>query len=74
MRFVLPEKWLSSGEVAEMLGVTQRTVENWRGSGKGPAYARIGSNIRYREEDVLAWVEANMVKPSASKSKEEDAA
>lgn len=74
MRFVLPEKWLSSGEVAGMLGVTQRTVENWRGSGKGPAFFRMGSNIRYREIDVLAWVESNMIKPNASKSKEEDAA
>lgn len=73
MPFVMPERWMTTSEVAEMLGVTKRTIENWRSNSKGPPYVKLG-NIRYRKEDVLAWVESNIVKPNASKSKEEDAA
>lgn len=71
MPFIMPERWLSTGELAELLGVTKRTVENWRSNGKGPAYVKLG-NVRYGIEDVQAWLASNKVQPG--KPKEEDAA
>lgn len=69
MPFIIPEKWLTTSEVARMLGVTSKAVEQWRSKGKGPAYLKLGC-IRYREEDVLAWVADNMVQPGKNKKKD----
>jgi excisionase family DNA binding protein len=45
-------------QVADLLGVTTRTLQRWRISGEGPAWVRIGVRlIRYAETDVAAWKE-----------------
>ena len=43
---------LSPKELAEVLGRTTRTLQNWRGEEKGPVYCQFGDNIWYRREDV----------------------
>lgn len=48
---------LTAHEVAEALGVTTKTLRNWRYQGRGPTVTYVGSQPRYREADVLAWVE-----------------
>lgn len=53
---------LSIVEVAEHLDVSRRTIYNWRNRGYGPPSFRVGSLIRYRREDVLAWEEAQLAK------------
>jgi len=46
---------LSAQDVARMLAVPERTVrDKWRAWGL-PAY-RIGKHLRWRERDVLAWI------------------
>jgi predicted site-specific integrase-resolvase len=49
---------LSSADVAELLDVSERTLEFWRYAGKGPAYVKVGKRVRYRPVDVEAYVEA----------------
>jgi len=52
------ERLLTLREVADMLGVSEPTVYGWRYRGEGPLGYRInGGRVRYRESDVLAWVE-----------------
>ena len=47
---------LSAREVAGILGVPERTVrDKWREWGL-PAY-RIGKHLRWKERDVLAWID-----------------
>lgn len=47
---------LTSTEVGEMLALPERTIRaQWREWGL-PAY-RIGRALRFRERDVLAWIE-----------------
>jgi len=47
---------LSAREVAGMLVVPERTVrDKWRAWGL-PAY-RIGKHLRWKERDVLAWID-----------------
>lgn len=58
---------LNEKQLAERWGMTARTLQGWRASGKGPKFIRIGErSIFYREEDVLAYEAANVVgKPIA---------
>lgn len=48
---------LSQSEVAEMLGVSIRTLECWRWRKKGPKYIKVGRLARYKYEDVLAYID-----------------
>jgi excisionase family DNA binding protein len=45
-------------DVAAYLGVPMSTLYAWRTEGKGPAGRRVGRYVRYRPEDVRAWVAA----------------
>lgn len=51
-------KLLKPTDVAAFLGMTVETLANWRCYGHGPAYCHVGRSVRYREADVLAWLEA----------------
>lgn len=49
---------LTTAEAARLLGISPRTLANWRRVGVGPTCKRLGySIVRYREADVLRWVE-----------------
>jgi transcriptional regulator with XRE-family HTH domain len=44
---------LTQAQLAQRLGVSQRTLEGWRYRGKGPAFLRLeGGRIAYRVIDV----------------------
>jgi hypothetical protein len=47
---------LSTPELAEALGVNERTVRKWRADGTGPPVLWAGEHARYRWGDVLAWL------------------
>lgn len=42
--------------LAQRIGQTERTLSEWRITGKGPDYIRIGRSVRYRPEAVDAWL------------------
>ena len=47
--------------VADMLGLTERTLERWRITGEGPRYVKLSrSTVRYLPDDVSAFVEASL--------------
>ena len=43
-------------EVGQFLGLSVRTLAQWRTHGKGPTYCRVGRHVRYRWSDVQSWV------------------
>jgi excisionase family DNA binding protein len=43
-------------QVSAHLGVPLNTLYQWRSKGYGPKGLRIGKYVRYRREDVEAWV------------------
>ena len=47
--------------VAELLGVRPGTIRKWRMNGKGPPYVRIEGTVRYRAEDIRAWLASAFV-------------
>ncbi|AHW64793.1 Hypothetical protein CGLY_11740 [Corynebacterium glyciniphilum AJ 3170] len=53
---------LRPSEAARVIGVTPKTLSNWRGRGKGPSYVRVGQRgIFYRIEDLDAWLSSQVV-------------
>ncbi len=63
-----PEGLLMDGDAAAAaLGVSRRTLEKWRASGRGPAYVRIGPKLAmYRREDLEAFITRSRVAPEAA--------
>lgn len=49
---------LDTPQVAKLLAVSVRTLEDWRLLRKGPAYVKMGRTIRYRLVDIQAWQQA----------------
>ena len=53
-------RMLNSVEVAHALGVNRSTLSRWRAEGVGPRVYWLGkASPRYREDDVLEWLERN---------------
>jgi hypothetical protein len=54
-----PPAWLTPRQLAERLGVTGKTLEDWRRDGVGPLPVKFGearnSPVRYGGANVLAW-------------------
>ncbi|MES3055051.1 helix-turn-helix domain-containing protein [Sphingomonas faeni] len=48
---------LTPQAVAEVLGLTERTLERWRITGEGPRYIKLSrSTVRYLPEDLATFV------------------
>lgn len=43
-------------QLSEYLGIPMKTLYQWRYEGHGPKGVRIGKHLRYRWENVDAWV------------------
>lgn len=43
-------------EAAFALGVSAKTLANWRSNGFGPAYIKIGNRVYYPISDLKEWV------------------
>jgi len=51
--------------VADRIGCTVRTLENWRQRRVGPAWVKVGHRIMYREPALHDWIRANEQQPVA---------
>lgn len=59
-----PTLVVTSSETARLLGVSAKTLSNWRSQGRGPRYLRLGAahgGVRYRRSDLEAWIDEQMV-------------
>ena len=55
---------LDNREAAQVIGITPGTLHVWRCTGRHQIkFIRVGSKIRYRLEDLLAWLESRAVVP-----------
>ena len=48
---------LTEQETCGLLGLSVRTLQNWRLRGGGPAYLKCGRAVRYRRRDLLSWMD-----------------
>jgi predicted DNA-binding transcriptional regulator AlpA len=51
---------LNQKQAAQVLGISVRTLERHRVAGTGPRWARLGRLVRYRESDLVEWIERNL--------------
>lgn len=58
---VLGTPLLTPADLGEHLRLSEKTLANWRCQGRGPAFLRVSRDIRYRPEDVLAWLEGEQI-------------
>jgi predicted DNA-binding transcriptional regulator AlpA len=56
---------LDTEEASAMLGVKKSWIEQRRMRNEGPPFVRIGRLIKYRECDLEAYVERNLVRENA---------
>lgn len=53
---------LTPAELSARWGLSVGTLANWRSSGRGPAFSKIGG-IRYSMADVVAFERRSRVRP-----------
>ena len=54
-------KLFTEVEAAKVVNCSPRTLQKWRGTGKGPPFVRVTSRcIRYRAEDLEAFIESRV--------------
>ena len=61
---------MTEGETAEYLSISIAALRKWRMQGRGPVFIKLGNLVRYRREDVEAWL-ASCPKGGASFNNEE---
>jgi len=47
---------LKETEVAMRLAVSLASLRRWRVDGRGPRFIKLGASVRYRVQDVEAWL------------------
>jgi predicted DNA-binding transcriptional regulator AlpA len=52
---------LKTKEAARLLSLSSRTLERLRLEGSGPRYCKIKRSVRYRESDLLAWLDRRSI-------------
>ncbi len=58
----LPE-FISPRTLADLLGVSPRTLQRWHQTRRGPVRCKVGHLIRYRVEAVRDWLTSNETTP-----------
>ena len=56
---------LDEAAVAKRLLVKPKALQAWRVRGGGPAFVRVGRLVRYRPDDVEAWIESRTVRSTS---------
>lgn len=54
----MPRLW-DQKTLAAYLGKSTAWCERARWAGEGPRFIKLGRHVRYRADDVLAWIEEN---------------
>ena len=55
--------YLSTRQAADLLGLSPRTLERYRGAGEGPPYMKRGRQVRYVRVDLDEWMEGGRRSP-----------
>lgn len=63
---LVDDRWYSTNELAELVGVDPSSVRRWRTSEppQGPAYVRVSPRVvKYSADDVEAWLRGKRFDP-----------
>jgi len=56
---------LTTTQAADFLGISKRTLDGMRLSGRGPAYVKVGSLVRYPATELEEWLLSNLRKSTS---------
>jgi predicted DNA-binding transcriptional regulator AlpA len=59
---------LTQRQCAEMLALSERTLERLRVTGAGPKFLRIRHSVRYRPADVEQWLASRIVRSTSEET------
>lgn len=57
-RLPMTPEYLTADQVAQMTGFSTKSLEAYRAKRQGPPFLKVGHSVRYRADDVRAWVES----------------
>ena len=61
------EQYLTEKATAELTGFGIQTLRNWRHESRGIPYLKVGRRtIRYRPDDIKAYMEKTIVNPEGN--------
>ena len=60
-----PLRLYSTKEAARAMGVSHRTLEDWRLTGRGPKFMKLGRLVRYRSDDLKAFLKVPLFSNTA---------
>jgi PTS system nitrogen regulatory IIA component len=61
------ERLLTASELGELLGFASGTIVDWAERGEVPAF-KVGGRLRFRESEVLAWLEERRLAPNEARA------
>lgn len=47
-------------DIHDIIGIPESTLSEWRGSGIGPQWVKIGRRVMYPKEEIIACLRANL--------------
>jgi predicted site-specific integrase-resolvase len=65
--FDVLEDWLNEKATAKEIGVSIRTLRQWRRKGEGPPYAHFGRAIKYNKRAISEHYESMQIVPPRSR-------
>lgn len=69
-----PGPMLNDIQAAQLLGVSEWGLRQWRSRRQGPAYVKLGRSVRYRQSDLLEFIASGIREPSKGFRNEKHAA
>lgn len=61
MELQISEPLQDESAVAKQLDCETKTLQAWRCRGGGPPFIKVGRLVKYRPQDVEAWIESRRV-------------
>ncbi|MGB2331060.1 MAG: helix-turn-helix transcriptional regulator [Pseudomonadales bacterium] len=55
------EDFLTEQEVADLFRLLPTTLRQWRFNKKGPTYYKLGGAIRYRESELIDFINSSRI-------------
>lgn len=55
----MESEMLRRAAAAKFLGLATQTLDNWRSTGRGPRFVKLGTRVVYQRADLEAYLAAN---------------
>jgi predicted DNA-binding transcriptional regulator AlpA len=59
MQHELPDL-LTEVDTGKLLKLAPATLRNMRAQGRGPSFIKVGGLVRYRQADLIQWIESRV--------------